>query len=490
MQQLILFYSKQMFTKFLGAFLLLFIIFGLAERQIFDGNGQLLIIKLLTNHYFIIFLMTPIYIQCVSQVIKEARMVEMIRVRHYYYLTLAKWFATLLFTILFVASVCAVTVLVSLGLEYSNEWEGAIDQELAAYLIATFQNPFEAILLTSCFMLAGYSFVGCTFLTVSHFLSQKGTYIFISASYLFSILAFKLVWIDWLDYFSMSRFIILHHNFTPKFTWQGTLSIVIIGIVLQFALITKWSYTEGLLRKWKPVVRNRLFPYYVRILFAKRPMIIWLVGLLLLLLMKASMFDETLQGFIVRFFYGYKNDDVHLLMWLEQLIYVGIPIYLFAVFMQEWLVKRDWAVYMRVRTKSRWIQAILSLITLYVFTYVLLTFLLIVSVSILFNQPFVIDGGQVAYVLSMKMLEIGTLMGLVFLLFILTNKVTLSFICIMGLFFMNFFSFAWTNYNVAGIGQLARVDENSQSMLAIGVSYLVLVLIFISCFYKRYFTGR
>lgn len=490
MQQLTLFYFKQTLTKFWGAFLLLFSILCFAERQQFEGNGQLLIIKLLTDHYFIIFLMTPIFIQCVSQVVKEARMMELIRVRYYYYLTLAKWFATILFTILFVASVCAVTALMSIGLAFNNEWEGTIDEELAAYLIATFQSPFEAILLTSCFMLVGYSFVGCTFITVSHFLSRKGAYIFIVAGYLLMILAFKIVWIDWLKYFSMSRFIILHHNFTWKFTWEVTLLTVIIGIVMQFILIRKWRYKSKLLQIGEPAVGKGLLCYYARILFARQPMIIWSVGLLVLIVMKASRDEETLQDFIVRFFYGYMNREVHLFTWLEQLIYVGIPIYLFAVFVQGWFVKRDWPLYMRVRSKRYWIQTVVSLMGLYVMSYVLLTLLLIISVSVLLDKPFVFDSVQLAYIFGMKVLEIGVLIGLMFLLFILMNNVTLAFMCILGLFILNFFPFAWTNYNLAGIGQLARVEEMNQSMLVSGFSYLAIVFIFISLFYKKYFAGR
>ncbi|WP_217642358.1 hypothetical protein [Bacillus sp. OK048] len=465
-------------------------IFCFAERQRFEGNGQLFIIKLLTDHYFIIFLMTPIFIQCVSQVVNEARMVELIRVRRYYYLTLAKWSATILFTMVFVASVCAVTALMSIGLSFNNEWTGTIDEELAAYLIATFQSPFEAILSTSCFMLVGYSFVGCTFITASHFFSRKGAYIFIVASYVLMILAFKIVWIDWLKYISMSRFIILHHNFTWKFTWQETLLIVMIGIVVQFILIKKWRYKGKLLQIGEQVVGKGLFRYYARILFARQQMIIWFVGLLVLIVMKASRYEETLQDFIVRFFYGYMNGEVHLFTWLEQLIYVGIPIYLFAVFMQGWFVKRDWPLYMRVRSKRHWIQAVVSLMGLYVMSYVLLTLLLIISVSVLLDKPFVIDGGQLAYIFGMKVLEIGALMGLMLLLFIMTNNVTLAFLCILGLFILNFFPFAWTNYNVAGIGQLARMVEMNQSMLVSGFSYLASVFIVISCFYKKYFAGR
>ena len=490
MLQLTLFYFKQTLTKFLGAFLLLFSILCVAERQQFEGNGQLFIIKLLTDHYFIIFLMTPIFIQCISKIMKEARMVELIRVRHYYYLTLAKWFAAMLFTVAFVTSVFAVAILMSTGLTFHNEWQGTIDEELAAYLIATFQSPLAAIISTSCFMLVGYSFVGCTFITVWHFLSRKGAYIFIVASYLFMILAFKIVWIDWLKYFSMSRFIILHHNFTSKFTWQGTLLIVVTGILLQYILIRKYRYKDKLLQIGWPTIGKGLFRYYARILFARKPMIIWSVGILVLIVMKVSTDEETLQDFIVRFFYGYMNGEVHLFTWLEQLIYVGIPIYLFAVFVQVWFVKRDWPLYMRVRSKRHWIQTVVSLMWLYVMSYVLLTLLLIISVSVLLDKPFVFDSVQLIYLFSMKVFEIGALIGLIFLLFILTNNVTFAFLCILGLFILNFFSFAWTNYNLAGIGQLARVDAMNHSMLVSGFSYLAIVFICISLFYKKYFAGR
>lgn len=490
MLQLTLFYFKQTLTKFWGAFLLLFIVLCVAERQQFEGNGQLFIVKLLTDHYFIIFLMTPIFIQCLSKIVKEARMVELIRIRHYYNLALAKWLAVMLFTVVFVTSVFAVAALISIGLTFNNEWQGTLDEELIAYLIATFQSPLEALISTSCFMIGGYSFVGCTFITISHFLSRKGAYIFIVASYLLMILAFKVEWFDWVKYFSMSRFIILHHNFTAKFTWQGTLLIVMLGIIMQYIFVRKWRYKDKVFPIGWTTIRKGLFWYYARILFARKSMIVWSVGILILIMMKASTDEETLQNFIVRFFYGYTNGEVHLFTWLEQLIYVGIPIYLFAVFIQGWFVKRDWTLYIRVRSKQHWIQTVVSLMGLYVVSYVLLTWLFIISVSVLLDKSFVFDRVQLIYIFSMKVLEIGALIGLMFLLFILTKNVTFAFLCILGLFVLNFFSFVWTNYNLAGIGQLARVDALNHSMLVGGFSYFAIVFICISLFYKNYFAGR
>lgn len=490
MLQLTLFYFKQTLTKFWGAFLLLFIVLCVAERQQFVGNGQLFIVKLLTDHYFIIFLMTPIFIQCLSKIMKEARMVELIRIRHYYNLALARWFAVMLFTVVFVTSVFAIAALMSIGLAFNNEWQGTLDEELMAYLIATFQSPLEALISTSYFMIVGYSFVGCTFITISHFLSQKGTYILIVASYLLMILAFKVVWIDWLKYFSMSRFIILHHNFTPKFTWQGTLLIVMMSIIVQYIFMKKWRYKDKVLQIGWTTSGTGLFWYYARILFARKSMIIWFVWLLILIMVKASTSEETVQNFIVRFFYGYTNGEVHLFTWLEQLIYVGIPIYLFAVFIQGWFVKRDWMLYIRIRSKQHWIQTVVFLIGLYVMSYVLLTLLLIISVSFFLDKNFVFDSIQLIYLFSMKVLEIGALIGLMFLLFILTNNVTLAFLCILGLFVLNFFSFVWTNYNLAGIGQLARIDTMNHSMFVSGFSYLAILFICMSLFYKNYFTGR
>ena len=69
----------------------------------------------------------------------------------------------------------------------------------------------------------------------------------------------------------------------------------------------------------------------------------------------------------------------------------------------------------------------------------------------------------------------------------------LSFVCVIGLFVLNYLSYGWTSYNVAGLGQLARIDEMDQSMLAMvvtGAVCVVTLFFLISCSYKKYFVGR
>lgn len=482
-----------MVTKFWAGFLILLSILCLAKRQQYEGNGSVFVLMVLTDHYLIIFLMTPVFLHCISQIYREPHMVELIRVRKFYRVILAKWMAVVIFSVLFVVSIITVASLMTIGLDFHSNWVGTISNDLKTYLMETFRSPKDGIVLTMSFTILGYSFVGCTFVTAAHYFSRKGTYAIVVASYLVMIISFKMPWMDILKQISMSRIIILHHNFTGSFTWQETLFIMITGILLQIVIMKKWWYVGELKRGRSLVLRKGLFRYYGRILFAKDPMIIWLAGLILLVAMKASDREETLQYFIVRLFYGYRIGDIHPFTWLEQLIYVGIPVYLFATFMQSWLVKRDWQLYIRTRYKRRWIQAILLLMGLYAFSYVLLTFLLIFGATVLFDKVFVIDGGQLAYLLSMKTLEIVLLLGLLFLLFVMTNKVILSFLFIMGLYVINYLPFEWTSYNVAGIGQLARIEEMNQSMLgmiAVGFSYLVVLMISISCTYKRYFVGR
>lgn len=491
MKPFILYYFGQMQTKIWWAFLVFIGFYCLVERQQYEGEWSVFILKVLTDQYLIIYLMTPVFIQCVSYVYREPYMVEVVRVRKFYRMMLAKWIAVASFSTVFVVSILMIASLFGIGLDVSSTWDGTINDEFKALLMEIFHSPNEGVLITTSFLVLGYTFIGCTFVTVAHYFSRKGAYGFVIVSYLVMIIAFKMPWLELLTHISISRFIILHHNFAGSFSLQGTLFIVVFGLLVQFVLVKKWWYTSGFIKTRQPVLGKGMFRYYARILFARRSMIIWLVSLLVIVTMKASWPHETLQDFIVRFFYGYPNGNIHPFTWLEQLIYIGIPVYLFAVFLQGWLVKRDWPLYIRMRDKRRLVYAILSLIGLYALVYVLLTFVLIVGGSALFDKKFVVDGGPLLYVLCMKMLEISMLLGLMFLLFVLTNRVTLAFISIIGLFVLNYLPFQWTNFNLAGIGQLARIEEMSMfGMIVIGVSYLVIITVFISYSNKKYFQGR
>lgn len=450
-------------------------------------------LTLLTDPYLLIYVMTLIFMHSAAQLYREPLMVELIRMRYFYRMMLAKWLAVVSFSVLFVGTMVLIVGLFSIGLESGFTWKGTMHESFRTFLIESYQSPVLAMVYTITFMVFGYSFVGCTFVTIAHYFSRKIAYGFILVNYVVMILAFKMPWIEVITYISLNRFIILHHNFASAFTWQGTLSIVVIGFVVQFVLVKKWWYTGELLSKGEPVVRQGLFYYYWRILFARQSLIIWLVGLSVLIMMKASNHEETLQDFIVRFFYGYSNGEVHIFTWLEQLVYVGLPLYLFAAFMQGWLVKRDWPLYIRMHSKKQWIQALMLLIGMYTVSYVLLTFVLIGVAGLLFDKSLVIDASEIVYIVGMKILEIGLLLGIVFFLFIVTNRVMLAFLGILLLFVLNYLPLAWTSFNIAGIGQLARVEEMNRSMLEMGfagVFYLIILVGLIGYSYRKYFRRR
>lgn len=450
-------------------------------------------LTLLTDPFLLIYVMTLIFMHSVAQLYREPLMVELIRIRHFYRMMLAKWLAAIRFSVLFVGTMVLIVGLFSMGLDSGFTWNGTMHESFKAFLIESYQSPLRAMVYTIAFMVVGYSFVGCTFVTIAHYFSRKIAYGFILVNYVVMILAFKMSWIEVLPYISLNRFVILHHNFSSDFTWQGTLLIVFLGFVVQFVLVKKWWYKGELLSKGEPNVRQGVFHYYGRILFARKSLIIWLAGLSVLIMMKASNREETLREFIVRFFYGYSNGAVHIFTWLEQLVYVGLPLYLFASFMQGWLVKRDWPLYIRVQSKKQWIQAFMLLIGLYTVSYVLLTFVLIGVAGLLFDKSLVIDASELLYIVGMKILEIGLLLGILFFLFIVTNRVMLAFSGILLLFVLNYLPLAWTSFNIAGIGQLARVEEMNRSMLEMGfagVFYIVILVGLIGCSYQKYFTGR
>jgi len=492
MRPFIAYYFWEMQTKVWWGFLIFLCFYCFKVRQGFEGEWSLYVLTIITDPFLLIYVMTLIFMHSAAQLYREPLMVEMIRIRFFYRMILAKWLAAIRFSLLFVGTKVLIVSLFSVGLDNGFTWKGTMDESFRAFLIESYQSPLHALVYTIAFMVLGYSFIGCTFVTIDHYFSKKIAYGLILLNYIVMILAFKMPWMEVLTYISLNRFVILHHNFASNYTWQGTLLIVLVGFVMQFIILKKWWYTGELLSKGQPIVRQGIFHYYGRILFAKQSLIIWLVGLTVMITMKASTREETLQDFITRFFYGYSNGEVHIFTWIEQLVYVGVPLYLFAAFMQQWLVKRDWPLYIRIYSKKQWIQAFMLLIGLYAVSYVLLTLVLIGVAGILFDKLLFIDASELLYIVGMKTLEIGLLLGILFFLFIVTDRVLLAFSGIPLLFVVNYLSPAWTSFNVAGIGQLARVEEMNQSMVEMGfagIFYIVILISLIGCSYKKYFKG-
>ncbi|MGE7924406.1 hypothetical protein ACQKND_14575 [Viridibacillus arvi] len=459
------------------AILLLVAIFSLtavADRKTYQGNFSLYVLHLITDHYVIIFIMTPVFFLCVSKLYSKPNMVELIRMKKFYRFILTKWLATTLFSFMFVGIIAMISITVSIGLPLRNDWNNSsLDADMMKYYISTFSNPLQGVLYTVLFLVAGYSFIGCTFVTMAHFFSRKATYFCIGFLYIIMILSIKVSWVGNIPFVTINRYIVLHHNFTGDYVlWVTIMAMVILSFLQIFSILRFWYWSPAHSKK----LEKGLFFYFTRIIWTRKLVSIWCTSIIILAVSKAAFSEETLNNYFIRFFYGLPLGSMHVMTWLEQMIYIGTPIYTFSMFLQTWCYPRDMTVFMRIRKKSIWRTVVLGHILLLAVIYVILSVTILLIIGILFDKGLMIDWNLSIYIVLIKTLELCCMMTILFTLFIVTNRVTLSFLATMSLYLINIFPVSWLSYNVAGVGQLARIEEMGRTMLEMAsISFIVLI---------------
>jgi hypothetical protein len=461
-------------TKALLLLVAIFSLTAIADRETYQGNFSLFVLHLITDHYVIIFIMTPFFFLCVSKLYSKPIMVELIRMKKFYRFMLTKWLAITLFSFLFVGIIAAISITVSIGLPLRNDWNNSsMDADMMQYYMSTFSNPLQGVSYTLLFLVAGYSFIGCTFVTMAHFFSRKATYFCIVFLYIIMILAIKVSWVGNVPFVTINRYIVLHHNFTGDYSlWWTIIAMVIISFLQVFSILRFWYWSPAHSKKLK----KGFFFYFTRIIWTRKLVFIWCLSIVILAVSKAAFRVETLNDYFMRFYYGLPLGSMHVMTWLEQMIYIGTPIYTFSMFLQTWCYPRDMTVFMRIRKKSIWGTVVLGHIFLLAVIYVILSVTILLLIGTLFDKGLMIDWHLFEYIVLIKILELCCMMTILFTLFIVTNRVTLSFLATMSLYLINVFPVKWLSYNVAGIGQLARIEEMGRTPLEMAsISFIVLV---------------
>lgn len=478
------------------------ILFLIAERQNTSDHFEIFTLRMLTEHYLLIFCMTPIFLLSIYRSLEPVSPFILIRSRQFTNYFYTKWLSILFYTLLFVLLQVLIVVITGIGLPHGNFYptSSAFENELFYYFEATISNPLVAILLAVLYMFIGLSFVGISILTIFHFFSRKMVIFVILLAYIMMILSIKMPTFSHLSFLSMNRFIILHHNFLVD---HGVLwSIIqIIGLFIVQVILIRFAWYRKFSISWRP---KGMFYYYALSLWTPQNWFI-LCGILgILTLWKSQVgMEESVQDYFLRFFYGFEIGDFHILTFLEQLVYYGTPLYLFAIFIQSMCSEKHFHVFIRIKKKRNWVLAVVSNGILWSILYTCLTFGFLILLSVLTNKSWTSHTIQTIESLQLfdwlmffflKILEFSLLFLLFFLLFICLKNVTVSYLIVMAMHAMNLLSFQIFRYNPAGIGTIARLKileasngiplNHALLLLSIGV---ILLLSLIRGSYKRYF---
>lgn len=501
-------FLKQDVRKFIGAPLgllaIIYILFSLAERQVTSDSYEVFVLRMLTDHYLLIYCMTPIFLLSFFRNLQEDTSFLIIRFRKFSRYFYVKWLAILIFAILFVLLQMIIVLIMGTGLPLENVFPTAstAENELMSYFSTFFSSPVVAIFSVSLYMMAGLAFVGMSILTIFHFFNRRVVTVFILFAYGIMALSIKITGLGNLPFLTINRYIILHHNFEVENGILWTITGMIVLFIIQVVLI-QFAWYKKISIFWNVKIKG-LFFYYARALWTRKNILLLLVILVMLTIWKSTAgIEESVQDYVIRFFYGSEIGSFHLITFLEQIIYYGTPLYLFAIFIERWCTDDNMHVYIRTRKKKTWLSSIISNGLIFHIIYFSLSFVLLFIMGVLTDKSWFTHTIQISENLQydvwlificLKILEFSVLFLIFILLFILLKNVTVAYLIVMSMHGFSLIPVIFSSYNPAGLVTVARLQVLDGSIgitltqaLVILIVEFILLLVLVSLSYKRYF---
>lgn len=501
-------FLKQDVRKLIGAPLgllaVIYILFSIVERQVTSDSYEVFVLRMLTDHYLLIYCMIPIFLLSIFRNLQEDTSFLVIRFRKFSRYFYTKWLAIVIFAIVFVLLQILIVLIMGIGLPHGNVYpiNSPTENILFYYFETIFSTPMVATFSVSLYMMAGLAFVGVSILTTFHFFSRRVVILMILLSYGIMALSIKIPLLSSLPFLTINRYIILHHNFLMEngVLWSvtGMIVLMIIQVMLiRFTWYQKYSFT------WKVRIKG-LFIYYARALWTRKNILLICGVLGVLSIWKSTTgTEESLQDYILRFFYGLEIGSFHLISFLEQIIYYGTPLYLFAIFLENWCSSDNMHVYIRSKKKKTWLYSIISNGLIFHIIYISLTFVFLFIVGILTDKSWITHTIQISenihyniwpVFLCLKIMEFGVLFLVFFLLFIWTKNVTVAYLVVMTMHGLTLIPTLLFSYNPAGLVTFAKLQvldgslgiSLTQAFMVLMIEFILLLCLVIGS-YKRYF---
>lgn len=450
------FFTGKIVLLVFGCFL-----FSMSERQTTDHSYVQFMLHMLSEHYYITYFMMPVFLLVVYKSLDDEVDYVLIRSRYYWQYFWTKAFALSLNIIGFVLIQIAVIMVVAIGLSTEQTFIVAASDNLAEILqvyAKHFPTPIMAILAASGYMMMGLAIMSILFLLVHHYFGKKVVSIVMISLYVLMTFGLKIPGLNKVPFLFMNNYILLYYNYSSANALMISLlsMMLIIGSAM---ILVKFHWKKQPHWSFELSGKGIAF-YYARYLFTMKNVLI-LTSILSFIaiwkLINVTAFQgATAKDFFTALFYGHGVDEFYLIGFLEMLILNGVPLYLFAIFMEKIHREENLGLTIRLRTKQNWARTILRIALVFIGMYIGM----FVGIALVFAvmQGLPLDGGLgfLIQVSVLKFLDITFQLLLFILLFIWRKNVTLAFLIVLGTNLVSLLSGRWAIYFPTGLSSLAR----------------------------------
>ena len=442
---------------------LLFLLFGLTifsmdERITQTLSSQQFILYIFTEHYYLTYLMMPIFMLSIYSSLDDDMEYILIRSTSYWNYFKGKLAVYGIFSFMFVIAQFVVAFIMSIGLRSDNNFNvpNNPSYELFGYYSQHFSSVTQAIFINCIYMIAGLFIVSIAFFTINNFFNKKVSTKIIIIVYILMIFGLKIDKVNNLPIVFIDNYIIFHRNF--GYDSKLFINILTMTTVLIVVCILNKKYWNKKL-KIKDIRKNKI-SYYKRLLFS-RYNIAMICSVLILMsfwgLLKGNSSFESMNDYLVNLFVGHPVNNIRIIEFLEMLVLNTTPIYIIAIFLEQESSERSLFINIRFGKGIKWMNSILKTSMLFVVSYVLLNIAIPIAIGIFNNIPITSQVIQLSTnIFIIKVLDLSLQVLVLILLYSLSKNMTLSFLSLLLLNSLCFLPFKWCLYLPFGISSLSR----------------------------------
>ena len=442
---------------------LLFLLFGLTifsmdERITQTLSSQQFILYIFTEHYYLTYLMMPIFMLSIYSSLDDDMEYILIRSTSYWNYFKGKLAVYGIFSFMFVIAQFVVAFIMSIGLRSDNNFNvpNNPSYELFGYYSQHFSSVTQAIFINCIYMIAGLFIVSIAFFTINNFFSKKVSTKIMIIAYILMIFGLKIDKVNNLPIVFIDNYIIFHRNF--GYDLKLFINILTMTTVLIVVCILNKKYWNKKL-KIKDIRKNKI-SYYKRLLFS-RYNIVMICSVLILMsfwgLLKGNSSFESMNDYLVNLFVGHPVNNIRIIEFLEMLVLNTTPIYIIAIFLEQESSERSLFINIRFGKGIKGMNSILKTSMLFVVSYVLLNIAIPIAIGIFNNIPITSQVIQLSTnIFIIKVLDLSLQVLVLILLYSLSKNMTLSFLSLLLLNSLCFLPFKWCLYLPFGISSLSR----------------------------------
>lgn len=442
---------------------LLFLLFGLTifsmdERITQTLSSQQFILYIFTEHYYLTYLMMPIFMLSIYSSLDDDMEYILIRSTSYWNYFKGKLAVYGIFSFMFVIAQFVVAFIMSIGLRSDNNFNvpNNPSYELFGYYSQHFSSVTQATFINCIYMIAGLFIVSIAFFTINNFFSKKVSTKIMIIVYILMIFGLKIDKVNNLPIVFIDNYIIFHRNF--GYDSKLFINILTMTTVLIVVCILNKKYWNKKL-KIKDIRKNKI-SYYKRLLFS-RYNIVMICSVLILMsfwgLLKGNSSFESMNDYLVNLFVGHPVNNIRIIEFLEMLVLNTTPIYIIAIFLEQESSERSLFINIRFGKGIKWMNSILKTSMLFVVSYVLLNIAIPIAIGIFNNIPITSQVIQLSTnIFIIKVLDLSLQVLVLILLYSLSKNMTLSFLSLLLLNSLCFLPFKWCLYLPFGISSLSR----------------------------------